>query len=36
MLKLTKRSVEALPPMAKDYFVWDDEMVAALNTRMPK
>jgi integrase len=26
MPKLTKRSVEALPPMAKDYFVWDDEI----------
>jgi integrase len=26
MPKLTKRSVEALLPMAKDYFVWDDEI----------
>ena len=26
MPKLTKRSVEALPPTAKDYFVWDDEI----------
>jgi integrase len=26
MPKLTKRGVEALLPMAKDYFVWDDEI----------